>query len=53
MFGGGYGGYGGGGGYGNNQFGGGIGEMASDWAINQFVPGGLNSKFKQNKIVNI
>ena len=34
-----------GGGFGN-QFGGGIGEMASDWAINQFVPGGLNSKFR-------
>jgi hypothetical protein len=44
-----YGGFGGGG-YGNNQFGGGIGEMASDWAINQFVPGGLNSKFKQKNI---
>ncbi len=40
-----FGGQGGFGGYGNNQFGGGIGEMASDWAINQFVPGGLNSKF--------
>jgi hypothetical protein len=41
-----FGGQGGFGGYGNNQFGGGIGEMASDWAINQFVPGGLNSKFR-------
>jgi hypothetical protein len=35
-----------GGGYGNNNpFAGGMGELASDWAINQFVPGGLNGKF--------
>jgi hypothetical protein len=55
MFGGGYGGFGGyRGAYGNNNpFAGGFGELASDWAINQFVPGGLNSKFKQTKIVNI
>lgn len=46
MFGGGYGGMGG---YGNNPFAGGFGEMASDWAINRFVPGGLNSKLKQIK----
>ncbi|CAF0889903.1 unnamed protein product [Adineta ricciae] len=26
----------------NNPFAGGFGELASDWAINQFVPGGLN-----------
>jgi len=45
--------YGLGGGYGNNPFAGGFGELASDFAINQFVPGGLNSKFKQNKIFNI
>ncbi len=32
-----------GGGYGNNQFSGGIGEMASDYLINRLVPGGLNS----------
>jgi hypothetical protein len=37
--------FGGQGGFGN-QFGGRIGKMASDWAINQFVPGGLNSKFR-------
>ena len=30
---------------GNNPFAGGFGELASDWAINQFVPGGLNSIF--------
>ncbi len=29
----------------NNPFAGGMSELASDWAINQFVPGGLNSKF--------
>ena len=40
-----FGGYGGLGGYGNNPFGGGFGELASDYAINRFVPGGLNSKF--------
>ncbi len=41
-----FGGPGGYGGYGNNNpFAGGLGELASDWAINQFVPGGLNGKF--------
>lgn len=38
--------FGGSGGFGlqgNNPFAGGFGELASDWAINQFVPGGLNS----------
>jgi hypothetical protein len=29
----------------NNPFAGGMSELASDWAINRFVPGGLNSKF--------
>ena len=29
---------------GNNPFAGGFGELASDWAINRFVPGGVNSK---------
>ena len=38
-----FGGQGGFGMQGNNPFGGGIGELVSDWAINQFVPGGLNS----------
>ncbi len=33
-----------GGGYGNNLFANGIGELASDQAINQFVYGGLNTK---------
>ncbi|CAF1058170.1 unnamed protein product [Adineta steineri] len=37
MFGGGF------GGYGNNPFAGGFGELASDYAINRMVPGGLNS----------
>lgn len=37
--------FGGNGGYGmGGAFGGGMGEMASDFMINQFVPGGLNSK---------
>jgi hypothetical protein len=30
--------------FGGNPFGGGFGELASDFAINSFVPGGLNSK---------
>ncbi|UJR11904.1 hypothetical protein I4U23_016082 [Adineta vaga] len=29
--------------FGGNPFGGGFGELASDFAINRFVPGGLNS----------
>jgi hypothetical protein len=29
----------------NNPFGGGMRELASDWKMNQFAPGGLNSKF--------
>ncbi|CAF1452882.1 unnamed protein product [Adineta steineri] len=37
MFGGGF------GGYGNNPFAGGFSELASDYAINRMVPGGLNS----------
>jgi hypothetical protein len=45
MFGGHHHGMGGFGMYGNNPFAGGFGELASDWAINQFVPGGLNSNF--------
>jgi hypothetical protein len=46
MFGGHHNALGGFGMYGNNNpFGGGMGELASDWAINRFVPGGLNSKF--------
>jgi len=37
-----------GGGFGNNNpFSGGFGELASDWAINKIVPGGLNSKFHE------
>lgn len=40
-----FGGHGGFGAYGNNPFAGGFGELASDFAINQFVPGGLNSNF--------
>lgn len=40
-----FGGQGGFGMQGNNPFGGGFGELASDWAINRFVPGGLNSTF--------
>lgn len=40
-----FGGQGGFGMQGGNPFGGGFGELASDWAINQFVPGGLNSIF--------
>ena len=45
MFGG-NGGFGGQGGFGGgaNPFGGGMQEMASDYMINQMVPGGLNSK---------
>ncbi len=35
---------------GNNQFGGGMQEMASDFLINRFVPGGLNSKLTKNFI---
>jgi hypothetical protein len=46
----GYGGFGGGGG--GNPFGGGISELASDWAINRFVPGGLNSKLTKDFIEN-
>ena len=39
--------FGGMGGFGNNNpFAGGFGELASDWAINQIAPGGLNGKFK-------
>ena len=40
MFGG-YGGFSGN----NNPFVGGFGELASDWAINHVVPGGLNGMF--------
>jgi hypothetical protein len=40
MFGGGFGGFGGN----NNPFAGGFSELASDYAINRLVPGGLNSK---------
>ncbi|UJR19242.1 hypothetical protein I4U23_022371 [Adineta vaga] len=41
MFGG-YGGFNGGYSGNNNPFAGGFSELASDWAINRFVPGGLN-----------
>jgi len=36
---------------GQGGFGGGLGEMASDFMINQFVPGGLNSKFKKKHFI--
>jgi hypothetical protein len=36
--------FGGQGGFGGNPFAGGMQEMASDYMINQFVPGGLNGK---------
>ncbi len=35
---------------GNNGFGGGIQEMASDFLINRFVPGGLNSELTKDFI---
>lgn len=46
-----FGSYGGYGGYGNNPFAGGFSELASDWMINRFVPGGLHSKIKFEKRV--
>ena len=54
MFGGHHGGFGGHGGLGGGLGGGGGGfqEMVSDFAINQFVPGGLNSKISFFSLVS-
>lgn len=36
--------------FGGNPFGGGFAELASDFAINRFVPGGLNSEYADNDL---